>query len=173
MSRPCISATLCTSYMRFLCLWARVGVGHEKDSGAVCFSQQRRKPAGISRLLLPSASYYFSKQVQSAHPGGHKPCNSCPLFLMEKSISVNNFCFRIVLRCLCKCANIMEIWAAAAKYTLDWFCCLYRWHCGAVKGAVAWNMVKFNRLLEPSWVTSASYLHIHVTLLCLQLSVTS
>lgn len=46
------------------------GGGALKDSGAVCFSQRWRKPAGISRLLLPSASYYFSKQVQSAHPGG-------------------------------------------------------------------------------------------------------
>lgn len=40
--------------------------------------------------------------------------------------------------------NTMETWTAAAKFALDWFYCLYLWHCGAVKGAVAWNVAKFN-----------------------------
>lgn len=91
MSRRYISPTLCTSYMWFFVFVSESGGGVLKDSGAVCFSQQRRKPAGISRLLLPSASYYFSKQVQSASwwLGGYKPSSSCRLFPVEKKAPVS------------------------------------------------------------------------------------
>lgn len=64
---------------------------------------------------------------------------------MEKSVSVSNSIdslISFVLESYCvvfvmMSTNTMETRTAAAKFALDWFYCLYLWHCGAVKGAVA------------------------------------